>query len=252
MGSGATCLVTGAASGIGRAVAIRLAAGGDRIVLLDCREEDLGVTAELIRDAGGRCDPKVVDVACEGQVQSAVRALEGSAIRAVVTCAGVTSEAMIHETALAGWQRIIDVNLTGTFLVLRETLPLLLARGGGTIVTVGSISAHLIGAGGGCAAYEASKAGVLQLTRAVAAEYAERGIRANCVSPGRIGTSLGKHALEAGSSGASPRAVPRRYAPLKNEGTPEEVAALVEFLCSAEAGFVSGSNFVVDGGYSTL
>jgi NAD(P)-dependent dehydrogenase (short-subunit alcohol dehydrogenase family) len=161
---------------------------------------------------------------------------------------------MVHETSLRLWEDVITTNLTGTFLVLRAMLPLLLTRGGGAIVTIGSISADVIGAGGGCAAYEASKAGVKQLTRAVAAEYASQGIRANCVSPGRIRTSLGPSSrarLPAEEVGRI-RNLPRRAALLRTAGEPAEIASLVRFLCSTEASFITGAEVVVDGGYTLL
>jgi len=148
---------------------------------------------------------------------------------------------------------VIGVNLTGVFLTLKHALPFLLEAGGGAIVTIGS-TASLVAAGR-TASYDASKGGVLQLTRAVAVEYAEQGIRANCVCPGVVRTDLAANSrvLDAPLS-ADDAAGPstRLRIPMPRAADPSEIAAVVAFLCSDDASFLTGAAVPVDGGYTAI
>jgi 3-oxoacyl-[acyl-carrier protein] reductase len=167
----------------------------------------------------------------------------------VVTCAGVLQSAATHETPLELWNLVLDVNLTGTFLAVRACLPHLLDAGGGSIVTVGSIASLV--AGGYAACYDASKGAVLQFTRAIAAEYAHRGIRANCVCPGAVTTGL--KATSAAVTGP-PRGDHATWAeaPIGRHADPSELAAAVAFLCADESSFMTGSPVMVDGGFTAV
>ena len=156
--------------------------------------------------------------------------------------------------ALADWQLVISVNLTGVFLVVKHSLAHLLDAGGGAIVTVGS-TASLVAAGR-TASYDASKGGVLQFTRAVAVEYVDQGIRANCVCPGVVSTDLAAHSraldapLETGDGVPGPSG--RLRVPMSRAADPSEIAAVVAFLCSDEASFLTGAAIPVDGGYTAI
>jgi NAD(P)-dependent dehydrogenase (short-subunit alcohol dehydrogenase family) len=144
------------------------------------------------------------------------------------------------------------VNLTGVFLTLKHTLGFLVASGGGTVVTVGSVASLV--AAGSASSYDASKGGVLQLTRAVAAEYVDRNIRANCVCPGLVATSLSENSQSlygpAGSAGDAPFARIRR--PIERYADPAEIAAVVAFLCSDDSSFMTGAAVPVDGWYTAI
>lgn len=178
------------------------------------------------------------------------------AFDALVLAAGMTTEGYVEQTSLEDWRRIVDVNLQGAFLVLKTFLPRMRAPGG-SIVGIGSISADVIAAGGGAAAYEASKAAFTQLIRAVAFENAARGIRANIVAPGRIQTNLGNHRREDEQTTYTSRPDKFRIRDLKpipmgRAGRPDEVAKLVRFLLSDDSAYITGANIPIDGGYGLL
>jgi NAD(P)-dependent dehydrogenase (short-subunit alcohol dehydrogenase family) len=254
---GRRALVTGAGAGIGRATALALAAEGAAVAVLDIRA---GAATEVAADLTARGAVAMalggIDVRAESAVEAAVaRAADGlDGLDTIVACAGVTLPGRTENITLADWNLVLTINLTGVFLTLKHTLPHLCRAGNGSIVTVGSVASLV--AAGRSASYDASKAGVLQLTRAVAAEYAEQGVRANCVCPGLVETDLAGHSRQiagpdAGRPGAaSPRA--RVTAPVARRADPAEIAAVVAFLCSAEASFLTGAAIPVDGGYTAI
>jgi NAD(P)-dependent dehydrogenase (short-subunit alcohol dehydrogenase family) len=219
------------------------------VVVTDRDLDAARTTAELI--GGGDVLALAADVADERSVAEAVaRGAEAAGgLDAVVTCAGVLQSAATHETSLELWELVLRVNLTGTFLPVRHCLPHLLAAGGGTIVTIGSIASVV--AGGYAACYDASKGGVLQFTRAIAAEYADRGIRANCVCPGGVTTGL--KATSAQVTGPLQSAHAKwADAPMGRYADPAELAAVVAFLCSDDSSFMTGSAVMVDGGFTGI
>ncbi len=236
-------LVTGAASGIGAATAERLAAEGGRILCADLQEEAVAESAKRAAEAGGEAEARVTDVSDPEQVRSCVEACVDRFGRIDVLCnvAGILRFAHTHEMPVEEWNRIVQVNLTGTFLMCQAALPHLL-ESRGCIVNTSSTSA-LKGLPYG-AAYGASKAGVLALTAAIATEYGRKGVRANAVCPGSISTPMTKD--PAFPDDVNMRLV-MRHSPLDEFRGPETVAGLIAFLASEDAAHVNGEHVRVDG-----
>jgi NAD(P)-dependent dehydrogenase (short-subunit alcohol dehydrogenase family) len=240
-----TALVTGAGSGLGAATARRLASEGATVACLDIALDGAERTVADIEATGGSARAYRVDVADPESVRDAVTAAARDVGRpgVLVNCAGIGRFYHSHEMPFAEWQRIIGVNLTGTFLVCQAALPGLL-DGGGSIVNVAS-NAGLM-AQPYSAAYCASKGGVVQLTRALADEYLERGVRVNCVAPGGIVTPL-QDAFRNVPEGLEWKKLMKIRTPLGN-AQPEEVAALIAFIASAEGRYMTGAVVSIDGG----
>jgi len=241
--TGRKALVTGAASGIGRATAVRLATEGAQVMAVDVNADLLGQLEAETSGLVGTITTLVGDVSTESGVVSivttSVDALGG--LDVVVNVAGVLSFSHTHEVATAEWNRLIAINLTGTFLVCRESLPHLLASRG-NIVNLASTAAH---AGQPWAtAYVASKGGVLALTRSLAVEYAAQGLRVNSISPGAIDTPItGAFHLPEGAD----IKLLGRVTPLGPFGTPEGIAAAIAFVASDEASHMNGADLLIDG-----
>ena len=241
--TGRRALVTGAASGIGRATALRLASESAQVTAVDVNAELLEKLTVDSEGAGGSITTLVGDVSTEdgviSLVDTAVERLGG--LDVVVNAAGVLSFSHTHEVSLDEWSRLIAINLTGTFLMCRQSLPHLLATRG-NIVNLASTAAH---AGQPWAtAYVASKGGVLALTRALAVEYAAQGLRVNSISPGAIDTPItGAFHLPEGAD----IKLLGRVTPLGPFGTPEGIAAAIAFVASDEAAHMNGADLLIDG-----
>jgi len=237
-------IVTGAASGIGRAVAIRLAEEGARVACLDVAEDGAARTVAAIVAAGSTATSYRCDVADADSVNLAVRSLVEDLGEPDVLCniAGIGRFAHTEALELDEWDRIIAVNLTGTFLMCRAVLPHLLARGGAIVNTSSTAG---IAAQPYSAAYCASKGGVSLLTRSMAWEYVKRGVRVNAVAPGGIETPI----MESFGlpDGADP-ALMAKIMPPMGFGQPADVAALFAYLASDEARYVTGTIMIIDGG----
>jgi NAD(P)-dependent dehydrogenase (short-subunit alcohol dehydrogenase family) len=241
---GKVALVTGAASGIGRATAERLAREGARVMAVDVRDDALASLEGPARDAvaTARCD--VADPASVAAAVDAAIARFG-ALHVVCNAAGILRTAHTHEESLDAWNRVLAVNLTGTFLVCRAALPHLLATRG-SIVNLSSTAA--LRAHPWTAAYSASKGGVLAFTFGLAIEYGQQGLRANAVCPGGIKTPI--HDEFRIPDGADSKLV-RRIMPFTGFAEPDEVAATIAFLASDEAAHITGTMVRVDAAMCT-
>jgi len=238
-------LITGAASGIGRATAERLGAEGATLFCADVQAEGLEETAKLVAGVGRSPDTRLADVSDAAAVGEMIADVIERHGRIDVLCniAGILHFAHTHEHSLDKWQQIIAVNLTGTFMVCQAALPHLLASRG-NIVNMGS-TAGLRGHAW-TAAYSASKGGVHALTYAIAMEYAEQGLRANVICPGSVTTPM--HEMFELPEGANPKLLRRIMPPDGVFRGPETVAATIAFIASEDGAHINGEYIRVDGG----
>jgi NAD(P)-dependent dehydrogenase (short-subunit alcohol dehydrogenase family) len=240
-------LVTGGGTGIGAAVARRLASDGFRVCVTGRRREPLeAVAAEIGGLALG------ADTSNEEEVARLVAAVaeQLAPVSALVCCAGASAGGTVLEQTLERWQRVLATNLTGIFLVCRAALPQLIETRG-AIVTISSLGG--LRAAPASAAYAASKAGLVMLTQCMALDHGPQGVRANCVCPGWIRTAMADAAMEKlGPSRDDAYARVSRVNPLRRPGVPEEVAGVVAWLLSPDAAYVNGALLSVDGGVGCL
>lgn len=239
-------VVTGASRGLGRAIALALADAGADVALLARDRQRLEAVAAEIRQRGRKSLALCCDVSSEAQVTSAagqIRATFG-AVHIVVNSAGINLRKPITEFTLEEWHRVLETNLTGVFLVCRALIPLMRAQGYGRILNLTSIMSHV--ALPGRTAYAASKTGLLGFTRALALELAPEGITVNGISPGPVATEMNRPLLE------NPD-LQREFTskiPLGRWGKEEEIAALALYLCSEAAGWITGTDICIDGGWT--
>ena len=254
-----TAVVTGAGSGLGRAIAIALAARGARVATVDLDAASAQETAKMIGAAGGGAAAFRADTSVAADIDRAVAGAvsEFGPLEIMVNNAGILDGYFsVDEMSETVWRRVIDIDLTGVFLGCKRALQEMLPRGRGRIVNMASV-AGLNGTGGG-AAYIAAKHGVVGLTRQMAVAYSARGITVNAVCPGAIPTGLRRNSqgiLGPGVPDMSGRGVAvsdeqvRALVPAGRRGTAEDVASAVCYLASDEAGYVTGHTMVVDGGW---
>jgi meso-butanediol dehydrogenase / (S,S)-butanediol dehydrogenase / diacetyl reductase len=247
-----TAVVTGAASGIGRATAVQLAKGGYGVALVDIDASGLNETLRSIESSSGTAKAFRADVCDPHELGVMVRDVLTSmgSPELLVNAAGVGIAATVLDTSEQDWNRIIGTNLTGPFLLTRAVLPLMLDNGSGVIVNVSSV-AGTVGIPAR-AAYCASKSGFFGRTLAVAADYAQHGVRCVAVCPGTVETEWVDRIIAADDD---PEATRRRMAARQLDGrmgTPEEVAATIAFIASEDGRFFNGASVVVDGGMTAV
>ena len=239
-------VVTGGASGIGLATARRLAAEGDRVGILDIDGDAAEQAATGIRDSGGDALGCAVDVADRASVDAAldtVRAAYGPVL-VIVTSAGVAPFERFLDISLDSWNRTMAVNLTGTFHCLQAVIPDMVAAGWGRIVTISSSSAQQGAPRMGH--YSASKGGVIALTRSLAKEFGTKGITVNTIPPSMIDTPMSRQSQEVGNLPDTEFLAAR--IPVGRVGTSDDIAAAAVFLCSDDAGYITGQVIGVNGG----
>ncbi|MBI4636602.1 MAG: SDR family oxidoreductase [Candidatus Rokubacteria bacterium] len=253
-----SALVTGGGSGIGRAIARALAAAGAPVAVLDLFPEGGRETVAAITGQGGRATVLQGDVSRWGDVDRAVAAAvaELGPLGIMVNAAGILDGyAPIDEMTPAVWERVVAINLTGTFLGCKRGLAEMLPRGCGRIINIASV-AGVVGSGGG-PAYIASKHGVVGLTRQLAVTHAERGVTVNAICPGSVETQLRAHSTRILGADAPPMrgigaddAAVRAITPAGRRGTVEEIAAAACFLATEAAAYITGHTLVIDGGWT--
>ncbi len=240
--TGKTALITGASRGIGRAAALLLARQGARVVLAARNEELLDEVAGAVRAGGGEAHPMALDLGHHESIPTAVRGLpsEFAAVDILVNNAGITADNLLARMTLEQWQRVLDVNLTGAFVLTKALVRGMMRRRHGRVVSVSSV-AGVVG-NAGQANYAASKAGLIGFSKSLARELLSRGITVNVVAPGFIETDM----TAALPDGAGERFLEQHG--LMRLGTVEDIAAAVLYLASDEASYVTGEVLSVSGG----
>ena len=246
---GKVAIITGAATGIGRATALLFARAGARLTLADARADELARTAAEVRRAGGEAVPVTADLArpedCAAVVAAAVS--DAGRIDVLFNNAGVgtmTVGGTVETIELDKWDLALDVNVRAMYLVSRAAVPALRRAGGGSIINTASVSAFRGSAARASHAYAASKGAVLALTRAMAASYGRDHIRVNAICPGTIRTRLTADIIER----VEREVAEGRLIPLGRVGEPEDIARCALFLASDDSAWISGTQIVVDGG----
>ena len=246
-------LVTGGGSGIGHATAVLFAAKGAKVVVSDLNEANALETVAKIKAEEGDATAVTGDVSKNADAEAMVRgAVETyGSLDVVVNCAGVVAGKALPAGASPEevWDRVMDVNLKGTYLVTWHAVRTMEQSGGGSIINIASINGlvgYPIGLGGGFDAYVPSKGGVVQFTKNLAIDYGKKNIRVNCICPGHIDTNLIREFIQ---NPERREWLEQRY-PMGRIGRPEEIAYAALFLASDESSFVTGAPLIVDGGYT--
>ncbi|CQD12136.1 short-chain dehydrogenase [Mycolicibacterium conceptionense] len=244
-----TAVVTGGGSGLGMSIAIRLAADGKHVGVLDLNTEAAEKTATEIQAAGGRAIALGVDVSDEDAVAETFNRVRGELgpVEILVTSAAISGFSRLDKISLDQWNRYLAVNLTGTFLSIRAALSDMVAAQWGRIITISSAAGQK--GAQGQAHYSAAKGGVIALTKTVALDYAAKGITANTVPPFAIETPMLREQQAAGK--LPPDKYLNQMIPAGALGNPEDVAAVCSFLAADDAGYVTGQVIGVNGGAVT-
>ena len=240
-------VVTGGGSGMGRAICRRLAAAGHAVAVLDVDGDATERVAKEVEADGGRAIPVAVDVSDRAAVDAAMDEARGAfgPVGILVTSAGIEGFVSFLDISVEAWERMLAVNLTGTFHCVQSVVPDMIDAGWGRIVTISSSSAQ--SGTKRMSHYVASKGGVIAFTKALALDLASKGITVNTIPPGAIDTPMMRRPVESGAMASLDQVVAR--APLGRLGTPEDIAAACAFLCSEEAGYITGQQINVNGAW---
>ena len=248
--TGKAALVSGAAGGIGRAISIAFAHEGAAVACCDIDMAGATQTARLVEELGGRALAMNCDVAIESETRKAAASTRDAFGRLDILVSGAApheASGTVLETSLTDWERVLAVNLTGSFLLCRAVLPLMIAGGGGSIILIASQLGRVGSAGR--AAYCATKGALIQLAKVMAIDHAGQNIRVNTLSPGAVETE--RLLRRYGSFAAAREALGSKH--LQGRlGRPSEIAAAAVFLAGDAASFVTGSDLLVDGGYTAI
>jgi NAD(P)-dependent dehydrogenase (short-subunit alcohol dehydrogenase family) len=248
--AGKAALVSAAGAGIGRAIAIAFAEAGAAVACCDIDMAGATQTARLVEQTGGRALVQHCDVAVESDTRAAAAAAYAAFGRLDILVSGAAPHdpsGTVLETSLADWERVVAVNLTGSFLLCRAVLPLMIENGGGSIILIASQLGRVGSAGR--AAYCATKGALIQLAKVMAIDHAGQNIRVNTLSPGAVETE--RLLRRYGSFQAAGEALGPKHL-LGRLGQPAEIAAAAVFLAGDAASFVTGSDLLVDGGYTAI
>lgn len=244
---GRTALITGASKGLGKAMALALAEAGAALALVSRDEAKLNEVATLIREGGGRAEVFVADVTEEAQVQrtcAEIAAKFDGRLDILINNAGINIRKPLTDFTLAEWRSVLDTNLTSVFLLCRAFVPLMTGRGYGRVINLTSMMSHI--SLPGRTAYSASKTALLGLNRALALELAPEKITVNGISPGVCDTEINTPLMQ----NPELRAQFLAKIPVGRFGEPREIGKLAVYLCSEEAGFITGTDIVIDGGWT--
>ena len=252
---GKVALVTGAGSGLGRAIALRLAADGATVACLDRSADAADAATSAIGEQGGAALALVADVTSSAELAAAGAALihRLGRLDVCVANAGIVTSGSAIEASDEHWEQTLAVNLTGVWRTARMALPHLVDAGGGSLITMASVGG-VVGVAG-LAAYAASKGGVIALTRQMAVDYAPRGVRVNAIAPSTVTTPLVEQRMAdiaAGPDGSSASVATAALHPLGRLGVPEDVAGAVSFLAGEDSSWITGTVLVVDGGRTAV
>jgi NAD(P)-dependent dehydrogenase (short-subunit alcohol dehydrogenase family) len=241
-----TALITGASKGLGKAMALSLAEAGADLILVSRDLPKIEAVADSLRAAGGKAAAFQTDVTSEEQVRRLEHQIERQfgKIQILINNAGINNRKPVTDFTLAEWREVLDTNLTSAFLMCRSFVPMMKGQGYGRIINMTSIMSHVALAGR--TAYASSKTGLLGFTRALALELAPDQITVNGISPGPIATEMNLPIIE------NPE-LNRQFIsmlPLGRWGSVEEIGKLAVYICSPDAGFITGTDILIDGGWT--